>query len=109
MNRFGLTLLTVITFSACHTASAHAEPVAARQAELLYLLKHDCGSCHGMRLEGGLGPALTPQRLQPLSRETLGATILHGRPGTPMPPWRPFISRDEALWLASQLKQGIRP
>ena len=29
----------------------------ARQAELLYLLKHDCGSCHGMTRKGGLGHA----------------------------------------------------
>jgi mono/diheme cytochrome c family protein len=28
----------------------------ARQAELLHLLKHDCGSCHGMTRKGGLGP-----------------------------------------------------
>ena len=109
MNRLGLTLLAAVIITACHTASAHAELAAARQAELLYLLKHDCGSCHGMRLEGGLGPALTPRRLRPYSAETLGSTILHGRPGTPMPPWRPFLSREEALWLASRLKQGIRP
>lgn len=109
MTRVRLALLAAVAFAVCHTASAHAELVAERQAELLYLLKHDCGSCHGMRLEGGLGPALTPRYLQPLSTETLGMTILHGRPGTPMPPWRPFLSQEEALWLASQLKQGVRP
>ena len=109
MNRLGLILLAATTITAGHTVSALAEVVAARQAELLYLLKHDCGSCHGMRLEGGLGPALTPMHLRPYSTETLGSTILHGRPGTPMPPWRRFLSREEALWLASQLKQGIRP
>ncbi|WP_456406846.1 c-type cytochrome [Thiolapillus sp.] len=109
MTRIGLTVLAAIALAACHTASAHAELAYARQAELLYLLKHDCGSCHGMRLEGGLGPPLTAQRLRPLSTETLSMTILHGRPGTPMPPWRPFLSREEAMWLASQLKQGVRP
>jgi cytochrome c55X len=99
------TLMLIISSQLC----AAAGPPPARQAELLYLLKHDCGSCHGMRLEGGLGPALTPRRLQPLTREQLSATILHGRPGTPMPPWRPFLSPDEAQWLAWQLKQGVRP
>ena len=109
MIRVYLTTLVAITLAICHTASASAEPASSRQAELLYLLKHDCGSCHGMRLEGGLGPALNPQRLQPLSTETLSMTILHGRPGTPMPPWKPFLSQEEAWWLASQLKQGIQP
>ena len=80
-----------------------------RKAELTYLLKHDCGSCHGMRLEGGLGPALRPGRLEPWRPEQLAVTILHGRPGTPMPPWRPFLSEEEAVWLARQLKQGVRP
>ncbi len=89
-------------------AMADALPVQ-RQAELLYLLKHDCGSCHGMRLEGGLGPALSPKRLAPYGIDFLALTILHGRPGTPMPPWRPFISEPEARWLAGQLKQGIHP
>lgn len=78
-----------------------------RKAELFYLLKHDCGSCHGMRLEGGLGPALTAKRLAPYGVEFLALTIIQGRPGTPMPPWRPFITEQEAFWLAGQLKQGI--
>ncbi|WP_260295874.1 c-type cytochrome [Sedimenticola hydrogenitrophicus] len=86
-----------------------AEIPSQRQSELLYLLKHDCGSCHGMRLEGGLGPALTARRLAPYGVEFLALTIIQGRPGTPMPPWRPFISEPEAQWLAQQLKQGIRP
>ncbi len=107
MIRVGLIILVAVAI--CHTASASAEPPSSRQMELLYLLKHDCGSCHGMRLEGGLGPALNPQQLQALSIETLGMTILHGRPGTPMPPWKPFLSKEEALWLASQLKRGIQP
>lgn len=80
---------------------------AERQAELLYLLKHDCGSCHGMRLEGGLGPALTAERLAPYEIDFLVLTIVQGRPGTPMPPWRPFLTEQEARWLAKQLKQGI--
>ncbi|MBL3589078.1 MAG: cytochrome c [gamma proteobacterium endosymbiont of Lamellibrachia anaximandri] len=88
--------------------AVQAEIVPPRQAELLYLLKHDCGSCHGMRLEGGLGPALTPKRLQSWQAEQLAVTILHGRPGTPMPPWRPFFTDSEALWLAQQLKQGVQ-
>ncbi|HFE48448.1 MAG TPA: cytochrome c [Chromatiaceae bacterium] len=84
-----------------------AQPDAARRVELIDLLKQDCGACHGMRLKGGLGPALTPDAIGRLSIETISATILHGRPGTPMPPWQPFMSQDEAVWLAGQLKAGV--
>ncbi len=84
-----------------------APPDAARRSELIDLLKQDCGACHGMRLKGGLGPALTPDAIGRLSIETISETILHGRPGTPMPPWQPFMSRDEAVWLAGRLKAGV--
>lgn len=82
-------------------------PDASRQRELLTLLRQDCGSCHGMRLTGGLGPALTPDALREKPRDSLAATIQHGRPGTPMPPWRPFMSDAEAAWLVTQLVEGV--
>jgi len=78
-----------------------------RQAELLNLLKQDCGACHGMTLKGGLGPALTPEVIKDKSAQMLVETILLGRPGTPMPPWSPFLTREEARWLVEQLYQGI--
>ena len=83
-----------------------AEPPEERRAELRYLLRQDCGSCHGMRLTGGLGPALTPEALAGRSIAELRATILYGRPGTAMPPWADFLSDAEADWLARQLKSG---
>ena len=46
------------------SAFTWAAPDATRQAELRYLLKQDCGSCHGMTMKGGLGPALLPQTLK---------------------------------------------
>lgn len=88
---------------------AAADSAPQRQAEIMHLLKHDCGSCHGMRLQGGLGPSLTSERLAPYPVEFLAATILNGRPGTPMPPWKPFLTEQEALWLASLLKKGVKP
>ncbi len=84
----------------------HAAPKPARQQEILYLLHQDCGACHGIQLKGGLGPALNPKQLSHLTREQVAATILHGRPGTPMPPWLPFLKPDEAWWLAGRLKEG---
>jgi cytochrome c55X len=101
--------LLLIAFTIIVSGLAIADITPERQAELIYLLRHDCGSCHGMRLEGGLGPALKPERFRHWSTETLAMTILYGRSGTPMPPWGPFITEPEALWLAGQLKKGIQP
>lgn len=86
---------------------AIAEPSSARQQELHRLLHDDCGACHGLTLKGGLGLPLTPEALRDKDDAGLLYTILDGRPGTPMPPWRPFLSEDEARWLVSQLKRGL--
>ncbi|WP_265950379.1 c-type cytochrome [Dechloromonas sp. A34] len=80
-----------------------AEPDAARQQELVRLVRQDCGSCHGMTLQGGLGPALLPANLRDKPAEGLMATIVYGRPGTPMPPWQQFISEAEASWIVEKL------
>ena len=87
-------------------ATVAAAPDAARKAELLRLLRQDCGSCHGMLLTGGLGPPLTPQALRDKPADSLTATIVAGRTGTAMPPWRPFVSEAEAAWLVERLQQG---
>ena len=79
-----------------------------RAQALLDTLKQDCGSCHGMTLRGGLGPALTPQALSDKSVDFLTRTILDGRPNTAMPPWRPLLKEEEARWLAEQLKKGVK-
>lgn len=104
-----LLLLLPILLAPAAFASAQEELMSQRQIEIIHLLKHDCGSCHGMRLKGGLGPALKPEQLKNWSVEQLAVTIRYGRPGTPMPPWGPFLSEAEAIWLAQQLKQGIQP
>ena len=83
-----------------------ADIPVTRQQSLRHLLAQDCGSCHGLTLQGGLGPALTREALAGKSPEMLRAVILHGRPGTPMPPWQPFMSETEAAWLVQQLLEG---
>jgi len=70
------------------------------------LLHQDCGSCHGLKLTGGLGPALTANALKDRPPEMLVATILLGRPGTAMPPWSAFMSASEADWLIAELISG---
>jgi cytochrome c55X len=78
----------------------------ARQAELLYLLKHDCGSCHGMTRRGGLGPPLLPGNLRDRPAMPLVSTVLDGRPGTPMPPWRGLLTEQEVRWLVEAMRRG---
>lgn len=85
-------------------AAAGAEVPAGRKGELRHMLTHDCGSCHGLRLTGGLGPPLTKTSLTRKDVAALAAIIRHGLPGTPMPPWKSMISDEEALWLAQFMK-----
>ena len=86
------------------TAIAEVDP--ARQNELLYFIKHDCGSCHGMTLKGGLGPALLPETLAAKPKDYLVATILEGRVNTAMPPWKSMLSHNDAVWITEQLQNG---
>ncbi len=89
------------------TQTALAELNSARQNELLYFLKHDCGSCHGMTLKGGLGPALLPETLSGQPKSYLVNTILEGRKNTAMPPWKSMLTFDDASWIAEQLQDGL--
>jgi cytochrome c55X len=94
----------------CSAAVAHATDTQAaseQQQKLIRMVRQDCGSCHGMRLTGGLGPALTREALADKPVESLASTIYHGRPGTPMPAWRTLLSFADAQWIAQQLLQGL--
>jgi cytochrome c55X len=82
-----------------------AEPSPERQTTLLNLLKNDCGACHGLTLQGGMGPALLPDTLTGKSDELLVSTILNGSKGTAMPPWKQFMNHDEGLWLVGFLRK----
>ena len=87
--------------------TSDASPDLSRSRELVRMVRQDCGSCHGMRLTGGLGPALTREALADFPIDSLVAVIFHGRPGTPMPPWRAMLSEPEARWIAQRLLQGF--
>jgi cytochrome c55X len=87
--------------------AALADPTPARQGELMHRLLHDCGSCHGMTMKGGLAPALLPGTLAAKEDAYLVAVILDGVPGTPMPPWSFEIDSAEAAWLVARLRQGL--
>ena len=87
-------------------AATAGELSPARQRELDNLLKHDCGACHGLRMTGGLGPALTPAALAPKSAALLEQIVRDGRPGTPMPPFEPLLAPEEIRWLVNRLRDG---
>ncbi len=97
-------LVLVITVSLANVSLA-AEPSPDRQNTLRNMLNHDCGACHGLTLKGGLGPALLPEALAGKPDDFLISTILNGREGTAMPPWQPFMNRDEAAWLVGILRK----
>ncbi len=86
-----------------------SEPLLSRQAELEYMLRHDCGSCHGMTLKGGLGPALTPDALHNKSRAYIHQSIRFGHPGTPMPAWEGLLSLEDIDYLVELLMTQAKP
>jgi cytochrome c55X len=105
-------VLLALTLLAPAAIAAQGGPPATppdpqRQQALVRLVRQDCGACHGMRLTGGLGPPLTRQALAERPLESIVATTLYGRPGTPMPPWKGMLSAADAQWIAQQLQAGF--
>ncbi|HUX91117.1 MAG TPA: cytochrome c [Gallionellaceae bacterium] len=87
-------------------AKGDMSPTSARQQELFDFVRQDCGSCHGLLFEGGLGPPLMPVALKNKSAESLRDAIWYGR-GTMMPPWSPFLSEAETDWIVQMLLKGL--
>jgi cytochrome c55X len=100
-------LLALAAWSAPPFAATPQELSPQRRAELIHMVRQDCGSCHGMHLTGGLGPALTPEALAGKSFDSLVWAVLKGRPGGAMPPWAAFFSEDESAWVVDQLMKGF--
>ncbi|HET7794572.1 MAG TPA: cytochrome c [Rhizobacter sp.] len=105
----GVSCAWVVAAVLVPAAGVAAEPPVApeRAQQLVRMVRQDCGSCHGMQLTGGLGPALTREALADKPVEAMAATIFHGRPGTPMPGWKPMLSEAEAQWIAEKLLTGF--
>jgi len=82
-------------------------PSPERTRELIRMVRQDCGSCHGLTLRGGLGSPLLPETLRDKPPDGLKHTILLGRPGTAMPPWKTFLNEAEADWIVAQLLRGF--
>ena len=106
-SRFLALLAAALVACPALAQDAAPPPPPERAAQLSRMVRQDCGSCHGMRLTGGLGPALTREALVHKPPEFLAAVITHGIAGTPMPPWSALLDGGEALWIARQLAQGF--
>ena len=106
--RPALFLIVSSVFLACGASLGAEPPTPVRQTELMTLLKHDCGSCHGLTMKGGLGPPLLPDTLTGKDDQELARIILDGVPGKPMPPWRFELQPEEARWLVDRLREGLK-
>jgi cytochrome c55X len=99
-------VLMVAGISAVATAAeSGGAPVDAN--ELIRLVRQDCGSCHGMTLQGGLGTPLTREALAGKPADYLATVILYGRLGTAMPAWKTLLSEAQANWIADRLLGGF--
>lgn len=103
MTRFAL-LLMALALPATAT-----EIPPKRAAELRHMVRQDCGSCHGLRLTGGLGSPITPEALAGRDPDDLTLLILDGLPGSAMPGWRPLLTKAEARWIAEYLLRKETP
>ena len=99
-------LLPVVLALLPHAVQAQA-PGDARRAQIVNMVRQDCGSCHGMTLAGGLGPSLQPQALAGKPAGYLKHVILNGSGGTAMPPWSALLSEADAVWIAEHLLSGV--
>lgn len=91
-------------FGVVADGEAGAEIAPQRAQALAHMVRQDCGSCHGLRLSGGLGPDIRGRAIEGLETRALVEVILDGRPGTAMPAWRPLLTEEEALWIVDYLR-----
>ncbi len=100
-------LLSSLSWMPIQAAEPGLQPSPGRRQALIHMVIQDCGSCHGLTLKGGLGPALLPADLADKDVPGLVATIHQGRPGTAMPPFKSLLNEAEAAWIVEQLRQGF--
>src|SRR5690606_28164255 len=102
VSRLGLALASLLLIPAALAAAPDAE----RQAQLEHLLVQDCGSCHGLRRTVGPGASVTRYGPAGKPRDSLIATLPHGRPGTAMPGWNALLDEQDIVWLVDLLLEG---
>lgn len=96
----------IISVSILAFGAINAEPSRERQAQLREIVAQNCTVCHGPKLKGKIGPALTVKALGAKDEQMLVTTILEGRPDTVMPSWAFMLKENEARWLVKYLRSG---
>ncbi len=74
----------------------HPHAIALASAEKLtvnQLFNLHCSACHGAQRLGGVGPALLPQNMKRLKKETAAEVIGRGRGATQMPAFGALLSK----------------
>ncbi|MFN3594413.1 MAG: c-type cytochrome [Thiobacillaceae bacterium] len=74
---------------------------------LVRFVRQECGFCHGLRLNGGLGVPLTAETMRTRPIDYLETVISQGIPGTAMPGWAPYLTASQVRWIAERLREGF--
>ena len=68
------------------------------------VFEKECQGCHGPNHEGGVGSDLRPSVIAKKNAYTLSETILNGKAGTAMPPFKEKFSKDDADKMVDYLQ-----
>ncbi|MBF0263906.1 MAG: c-type cytochrome [Gammaproteobacteria bacterium] len=82
-----------------------ADVTQSRRQEIKQFVLEECTYCHGMKLQGDVGPPLQHYNLRLLPDGYIAEYIRVGRPGTRMRSWGDAFTREELKWLAQWLKR----
>jgi mono/diheme cytochrome c family protein len=95
----GVLLLAVLSVLALNPAR-----LAATETDVvLQLYREHCAECHGENRLGGMGPALLPENLKRLKRQTALEVIRHGHVATQMPAFAEKLSPQDTNSLAAYI------
>jgi len=98
------TALYILTTAVIAIYSSSSSALSENEKQsLIYLVKQDCGSCHGLTLQGGIGPALLKKNLKNKPLKYIETVIANGRTGTPMPPWKEILGKEQIRYIANYL------
>lgn len=67
--------------------------------------EQECQGCHGPMHQGGVGSDIRPDKIKDKTSMFLAETILEGRAGTAMPPFKGTISKNEASQMVDYLQK----
>jgi mono/diheme cytochrome c family protein len=101
IKKLGWLFALIWILAACASGGATPSPTLPFAADsgpdaVVELYRDSCGGCHGPDREGGVGPALIPERLE-ADDDFYFDIIKNGKPGTVMPAWGPMGMTDEEI------------